>query len=81
MVKDIEKMDIVQMSREGHSVSEIARKTCHSRNTIKKILRKTEPRPRKPRTAKLDEHRVMVAKRLLEEVPVKRQLKCSSCDN
>ena len=74
MVKDIEKMDIVQMKREGHSLLEISRKTGRSRNTIRKILLKTEPRPRKPRETKLDEHRVTIAKRLLDGVPPVRIL-------
>lgn len=74
MVKDIEKMDIIQMKREGHSLLEISRKTGRSRNTIRKILLKTEPRPRKPRETKLDEHRVTIAKRLLDGAPPVRIL-------
>ena len=74
MVKDTEKMDIVQMSREGHSISEIARASSHSRNTIRKILKKPEPSPRKRRVAKLDQHRQAIAKRLLEGAPAVRIL-------
>ncbi len=74
MVKGTERMDIIEMRREGHSISAIARSCGHSRNTIRSILRRGEPAPRKARAGKLDEHRSRIAQQILDGRPPQRIL-------
>ena len=44
MLRLEEWMDIRSLHREGHSIKEIARQTGHSRNMVRRVLRKPGPR-------------------------------------
>ncbi len=58
-------MDIKILHKEGHSIRQIAQRTGHSRNTIRRMLRQSKPEPFKSpkKTSKLDEFKGYIQQR------------------
>lgn len=68
MVRLEEWMEILDLSRQGMSVSEIARRTGRARPTVRHQLRQGGPRPRKrrnPPPSSLEPYRSFLLSRLL----------------
>ena len=61
-------MDILILHKQGDSIRQIARKTGHSRNTVRSILREGAPRSfhTPPRPSKLDPFKDYLQKRFEE---------------
>lgn len=61
--------EIYEMKGRGHSARAIARELNIARNTVRKYLKSPEairPKPRPPRTSKLDPYREYVDRRMSE---------------
>jgi len=68
MIKVDQLMEITQLSREGHSIRDIARRTGLSRNTVRKVLRDEHTLRMKvtPRTSALDPYKAYLKERFEE---------------
>lgn len=62
-------LDVVELWRQGRSISEIARCTGHDRKTVRRLVEQGPPGPRAPRqvSSKLDPYREHLIKRLIED--------------
>ena len=62
-------LDIIELWRQGRSISEIARHTGHDRKTVRRLVEHGPPQPRVPRqvSSKLDPFREYLIKRLIDD--------------